>query len=309
MTPGRMIFVLRGVRSRRQDDLPESSLPRWTGRGVACGGFLSVAVTASLAREGYDLLEIRTGRRHPYLRATAGPTRSGPAPFVVCPRRSAWPDVIREAAPGDLLIVDEVGPLELGGGRRLACPREARSDLDRESVRRGREGSGDAVVGPSGSARLDRPRPASDSGRLFAGGRGDDDQGRFFTYFRDLFGGSERAVDLPPAGRSATPSPSSATRPPAAGRSSPATNSSLTSSSWSTECTSSPSRDWRRRSRPATRSLFSPCSAAGRPQDIASVRCGDFSRLSSPKSMNNSLFRYLPESRRSDSEPALLGNI
>ncbi len=58
-----MVFVLSGPVHGGKTTFLEESLPRWAARGLAFGGFLSIAATDGKGQKGYDLLEIRTGRR------------------------------------------------------------------------------------------------------------------------------------------------------------------------------------------------------------------------------------------------------
>jgi len=112
-----MILVLTGPVHGGKTTFLERSLARWASRGIAPGGFLSVAATGASGAAGYDLLELKTGSRYPYLRREGEPgaERSGPFFFVPSTLERAQ-SVIREADPRELLIVDEVGPLELRGG-------------------------------------------------------------------------------------------------------------------------------------------------------------------------------------------------
>jgi nucleoside-triphosphatase THEP1 len=112
-----MVLILSGPVHGGKTTFLERRVRHWTGRGLACAGFLSPALTAAGGAAGYDLLEIATGRRWPYLRTEgpAGAERVGPYVFVpeALDRARA---ILREAAgaPG-LLVVDEIGPLELEG--------------------------------------------------------------------------------------------------------------------------------------------------------------------------------------------------
>jgi nucleoside-triphosphatase THEP1 len=123
-----MILVLSGPVHGGKTTFLERSLACWTARGLAAGGFLSVAVVSASGATGYDLLELKTGRRYPYLRREGEPDaeRIGPFFFVPSTLEQAR-SIIREADPCELLIVDEVGPLELLSGGLWPALREALS--------------------------------------------------------------------------------------------------------------------------------------------------------------------------------------
>jgi nucleoside-triphosphatase THEP1 len=112
-----MIFILSGPVHGGKTTLLENSLPGWASRGLKFGGFLSVAVLDGQGRTEYDLLDLKEGRRLPFLRRTGEPEEERTGPFFFVGRTLELARaVIRRAAPGELLIVDEVGPLELQGG-------------------------------------------------------------------------------------------------------------------------------------------------------------------------------------------------
>ena len=123
-----MILVLSGPVHGGKTTFLERSLARWASHGLAPDGFLSVAVTGARGATGYDLLELKTGRRRPYLRREGEPgaERIGPFFFVPSTLERAR-SIIGEAGPRELLIVDEVGPLELQGGGLWPVLREALS--------------------------------------------------------------------------------------------------------------------------------------------------------------------------------------
>jgi len=111
-----MVVILSGPVRAGKTTWLAASLARWAARGEAVSGFLSLAVTDEGGRTGYDLLELESGLRHPYLRRGGEPGAERVGPYAFDPgaleraRR-----LIRDAAPERLLVVDEFGPLELAG--------------------------------------------------------------------------------------------------------------------------------------------------------------------------------------------------
>lgn len=112
-----MILVLTGPVHCGKTTFLERATGRWAGRGVGCAGFLGPAVTDADGETGYDLLELPARIRRPYLRRQGPPEAERAGPFVFVPaaleRARA---ILRDPGAADLLVVDEVGPLELRGG-------------------------------------------------------------------------------------------------------------------------------------------------------------------------------------------------
>jgi nucleoside-triphosphatase THEP1 len=137
-----MILVLTGPVHGGKTTFLRRSLARWTARGLSSGGFLSVAAAEANGARGYDLLEVRTGRRHPYLRLEGAPGAERTGPFFFVPGTlDLARALIRDAGPAELLVVDEVGPLELRGGglwpalgRTLARPGQKALLVVREEI-------------------------------------------------------------------------------------------------------------------------------------------------------------------------------
>ena len=127
-----MVLVLTGPVHGGKTTFLEGAVPVWAGRGLACAGFLSPAVADAAGTQGYDLLEIGTDRRRPYLRRQGPPgaERIGPYSFVPDALERAR-SIIRESGPAGLLVVDEVGPLELAGGGLWPALRDALKRQDR----------------------------------------------------------------------------------------------------------------------------------------------------------------------------------
>ncbi len=120
-----MLLVLTGPVHGGKTSLLTRLLPAWRARGLACRGFLSPAASDG-AGDGYDLLEIGSGARRPYLRTRgeAAAERVGPFAFVPETLERARA-ILRTAPPDGLLVIDEVGPLELEGGGLGPALREA----------------------------------------------------------------------------------------------------------------------------------------------------------------------------------------
>lgn len=127
-----MILILSGPVHGGKTTLLENSLSGWASRKLAFGGFLSVAVLDGRGRTEYDLLDLKEGRRLPFLRLTGEPEAERTGPFFFVGRTlELAKSIILKAGPGELLIVDEVGPLELQGGGLWPALREIifRSDM------------------------------------------------------------------------------------------------------------------------------------------------------------------------------------
>jgi nucleoside-triphosphatase len=121
-----MVLVLSGPVHGGKTTLLEKAVPRWADKGLICGGFLSVATTDPGGAKVYDLVEIGSGRRHPFLRRAGGPRDERVGPYVLVPGTlDLARAIVRGAGPDGLLVVDEVGPLELGGGGLWPAVREA----------------------------------------------------------------------------------------------------------------------------------------------------------------------------------------
>lgn len=121
-----MVLVITGPVHGGKTTFLERAWPRWSARGLSCAGFLSPAVTDENGETGYDLLEIPSLLRRPFLRRRGEPgaERIGPFAFVAGALERARA-ILRDPGRPDLLVVDEIGPLELGGGGLWPALRDA----------------------------------------------------------------------------------------------------------------------------------------------------------------------------------------
>jgi nucleoside-triphosphatase THEP1 len=121
-----MVLVLTGPVHGGKTTFLEGAWPRWSARGLSCAGFLSPVVTDEEGGTGYDLLEIPSLLRRPFLRRRGEPgaERTGPFAFVPGALERARA-ILRDPGRLDLVVVDEVGPLELEGGGLWPALRDA----------------------------------------------------------------------------------------------------------------------------------------------------------------------------------------
>jgi nucleoside-triphosphatase THEP1 len=111
-----MIWVLTGPVQSGKTRFLRGLAAKLKTKKVAVAGFLSTAVYENGRLAGYDLLALKGKRPVPYIRRSGRPgwKKTGPYFFVPNALEKAKGQ-IRDHRPGDLLIVDEVGPLELRG--------------------------------------------------------------------------------------------------------------------------------------------------------------------------------------------------
>ena len=84
--------------------------------GVPAAGFVSERVFMDGAPAGYDLIDVGGGRRLPFLRRAGGPEGDRVGPWRIDPAGlAAAAEMIAGAYPSAILVVDELGPLELEG--------------------------------------------------------------------------------------------------------------------------------------------------------------------------------------------------
>jgi nucleoside-triphosphatase THEP1 len=120
-----MIIILSGRVHGGKTTFIQKSLSRWALRGCRFSGFLSLCVRDAAGNAEYDFLSLKDGRRLPFLRRTGEPGWEQIGPYYFVPQTLA---IARSAVLGanvdEVLIVDEVGPLELTQGGLWPALRE-----------------------------------------------------------------------------------------------------------------------------------------------------------------------------------------
>lgn len=112
-----MKAVLTGGVHSGKTSLLKTFSCRLEKHGRQADGFLSVAVFFRGTLIGYDLLTLRDKAKLPFLRKTGQNDWIRTGPFYFLPDALAEANrILLDPAPKDVLIVDEIGPLELKGG-------------------------------------------------------------------------------------------------------------------------------------------------------------------------------------------------
>jgi nucleoside-triphosphatase len=96
--------------------------------GFRVAGLLSPAVFEGACKTGIDLIDLAGGgrRRLARLRRPGDPPDALVIRWTIDPEALAWGDaILRRLPPCDLLIIDEIGPLEFNGGRGLVSAFDA----------------------------------------------------------------------------------------------------------------------------------------------------------------------------------------
>lgn len=108
------IVILTGERGAGKSTVCQRAVVLAQSRGLLCGGI----ITVRKSRDTLDVVDVRSGETR---RLTVGPdVATGPVvgPYRFDPATVAWGnDLLRTAQPCDLLIVDELGPLEFERGQ------------------------------------------------------------------------------------------------------------------------------------------------------------------------------------------------
>lgn len=90
-------------------------------RGLDCAGLLSLALFDGTRKVGIELVDLRSGASRPLAEADQRPASLRTKTYRFDVGALAWgTEVLNGALPCDLLIVDEVGPLELERGQGWA---------------------------------------------------------------------------------------------------------------------------------------------------------------------------------------------
>lgn len=112
-----MIFVVTGPVGAGKTTLVKLLVKGLRSSGLTLSGYVSEAIRLKRKTTGYDLFEINSGRRLPFLRkeGTNGQLAGAGQFYFLLPGLKTARDIIRSTSDSDLLVVDEIGPAEVRG--------------------------------------------------------------------------------------------------------------------------------------------------------------------------------------------------
>jgi len=111
------LLVLTGPVHSGKTTFLRDAASRWTEAGFRVGGFLSLLRKEGGLDQGYDLFDLREGTARPFLELAGGTGWQAVGPWRLRPATlEAAEDILRRDSEADILLIDEIGPLERGGG-------------------------------------------------------------------------------------------------------------------------------------------------------------------------------------------------
>ncbi len=114
----RQLAILSGPRGGGKTTLCQQLLELARQRGLDCAGIISPARIEGGRKVGIDLLDVRSGECRPLAEADGLPGELRTAAFRFDPGVVEWgAGLLNAACPCDVLVVDELGPLELERGQ------------------------------------------------------------------------------------------------------------------------------------------------------------------------------------------------
>jgi len=195
-----MIFILTGPVGSGKTSFLRGLIEELREAGVAFDGFLSLRVMKGGEPEGYDLLDIQEGTSWPFLRRTDAEKGQRVGPYIMLPSGLDQANaIIKRSRPGDLLIVDEIGPLELEGRGLWPTLKGGLFDERRRSLAVIRE----SLLGKVRDLlaqlplRVFEPEKWPDLAKVLMKQDEIPIKIKFFAYFRELFGAKEKELKMP----------------------------------------------------------------------------------------------------------------
>lgn len=110
-----MIFLLTGPIHSGKTTLLREAVQKLKGENLNVHGFLSEVILKNDRIIGYDLFDLKEEKAIPFIRREGEKEWEQIGSFYLIPKSLAEASkIILRSRDADLLVVDEVGPLELG---------------------------------------------------------------------------------------------------------------------------------------------------------------------------------------------------
>lgn len=111
-----MIYILTGPVHSGKTTFLKEVVCELKETSLTVGGFLSESIVENQENTGYDLLDLREDKSFPYIRRTGEAYWQKIGPFYFIPESLAKArEIILRDCDTDILVIDEIGPLELSG--------------------------------------------------------------------------------------------------------------------------------------------------------------------------------------------------
>ena len=111
-----MIYILTGSIHSGKTGFLKGVIQDLQERGRKIAGFLSMSIWDGDVCKGYDLHDLSTNATHPFIRKIGDDNWQRIGNYLFIPETlERAKDILQKTRDADLLVVDEVGPLELSG--------------------------------------------------------------------------------------------------------------------------------------------------------------------------------------------------
>jgi nucleoside-triphosphatase THEP1 len=111
-----VIHILEGPVHSGKTTFLKNSIPLLLEKNLRIDGYLSEAIWKGKKFIGYDLVDLKGHRSHPFIRKQGHENWERIGPFFFLPKTlDAAKKIIHRSKKADICVVDEVGPLELSG--------------------------------------------------------------------------------------------------------------------------------------------------------------------------------------------------
>jgi nucleoside-triphosphatase THEP1 len=111
-----MIFILTGPVDSGKTTFLKRVIAELKKQKIKMDGFLSEAIMKDQEKIGYDLVDLGDGKPVPFIRKSGRQDWQRIGPYFFIPKGLSWAKkIILRSRKEEILVVDEIGPLELSG--------------------------------------------------------------------------------------------------------------------------------------------------------------------------------------------------